>query len=399
MEDKQLNDKIEDSLADPVERLLQEKKPASNGKVLALLALLLALVAVAASGWQWWQAYSTGTDGVSQKEAVAQVQLRQERLAEFVSSFQSQLDAAESPVDQAVFSSLAEKVITVEQKIAGVQGQSAEDMASVAAVQGSVRSIEQRLSTAESGLINLAANSQNSSVELEIAEIDFLLRAANERLQLFSDPIAADLALQAADVQIAALNDPMFLSVRQRIASSRQALASVPRVDRVQLSARISELQSQVPGLPFQGEAISEPEPELPVDAGWWESLKQTLSSLVTVRRRVPDDRTLLSLDDKDYLRQGLWLQLESTRLALMRNDAGTYTASLARVDATLEQFFENGSSPVQAMLLEIAALKPIEIAPEMPDVSAAWTQLRQLRDSRRLLQSAPAVAVEDPVE
>jgi len=119
----------------------------------------------------------------------------------------------------------------------------------------------------------------------------------------------------------------------------------------------------------------------------------------VTVRRRVADDRTLLSLDDKDYLRQGLWLQLESTRLALMRNDAATYTASLARVDATLEQFFENGSSAVQAMLLEIAALKPIEIAPEMPDVSAAWTQLRQLRDSRRLLQSAPAVAVEEPVE
>jgi len=356
-------------------------------------------VAVAGSGWQWWQAYSTGVDGVSQREAAAQMQLQQDRLAETVSSFQSQLDAAESPVDQAALSSLGESISTVERKIAGLQGQSAEDMASVAAVQGSVRSIEQRLSTAESGLINLAANSQNSSVELEIAEIDFLLRAANERLQLFSDPIAADLALQAADVQIEALNDPMFLSVRQRIATSRQALAAVPRVDRVQLSARISELQSQVPGLPFRGESIAGPEPELPADAGWWESLKQTLSSLVTVRRRVPDDRTLLSLDDKDYLRQGLWLQLESARLALMRNDAGTYTASLARVDATLEQFFENGSSAVQAMLLEIAAMKPIEIAPEMPDVSAAWTQLRQLRDSRRLLQSAPAVAAEEPVE
>jgi len=399
MEDKQLNDKIEDSLTDPVERLLREKKPASNGKVLALLALMLAIVAVAGSGWQWWQAYSTGVDGVSQQEAAAQMQLQQDRLAETVSSFQSQLDAAESPVDQAALSSLGESISTVERKIAGLQGQSAEDMASVAAVQGSVRSIEQRLSTAESGLINLAANSQNSSVELEIAEIDFLLRAANERLQLFSDPIAADLALRAADVQIEALNDPMFLSVRQRIATSRQALAAVPRVDRVQLSARISELQSQVPGLPFRGESIAGPEPELPADAGWWESLKQTLSSLVTVRRRVPDDRTLLSLDDKDYLRQGLWLQLESARLALMRNDAGTYTASLARVDATLEQFFENGSSAVQAMLLEIAAMKPIEIAPEMPDVSAAWTQLRQLRDSRRLLQSAPAVAAEEPVE
>ena len=46
------------------------------------------------------------------------------------------------------------------------------------------------------------------------------------------------------------------------------------------------------------------------------------LSSLVTVRRRVRlKTSRLLSLDDMDYLRQGLWLQLESARLALMRND------------------------------------------------------------------------------
>jgi len=399
MDSKQLNDKIEDTLTDPVERLLQEKKPASSGKWVVMLALLLALAAVGASGWQWWQAWSTGMDGLSQQEAVAQLQMKQEKLTQSMSSFQAQLDAVESPVDSSEFSSLGEKLLTVERKITGLQGQSSEDSASVAALQGGVRSIEQRLSTVESGLTSLAAKSQNSSVELEIAEIDFLLRAANERLQLFSDPIAADLALQAADVQIEALHDPLFLSVRQRIATSRRALAGVPRVDRVQLSASLSELQSNVPKLPFRGEVIAEPEPELPADAGWWESLKRTLSSLVTVRRRAPEDQSLLSLDDKDYLRQGLWLQFESARLALMRNDGGTYTASLARVDATLEQFFENGSSPVQAMLLEVAAMKQLEIAPEMPDVSAAWTQLRQLRDSRRLLQTAPVVESADPVE
>jgi len=399
MDDKQLNDKIEDTLTDPVERLLQDKKPSSTGKWVIVLALLLAIVSVAASGWLLWQAYAAGADGVSRQEAVAQLQLKQERLANSVSTFEAQLDATESPVDPAEFSSMGEKVASVERKITAVQGQSTEGMASVAAVQGSVRSIEQRLSVVEAGLVNVAVKSQNSSVELEIAEIDFLLRAANERLQLFSDPIAADLALQAADVQIEALNDPMFLSVRQRIASSRHALAAIPRVDRVQLSAKISELQNNVPALPFRGEAVARPEPELPADAGWWESLKQTLSSLVTVRSRASEDQSLLSLADKDYLRQGLWLQFESARLALMRNDAATYTASLTRVDATLEQFFENGSSPVQAMLLELAAIMPVEIAPEMPDISAAWTQLRQLRDSRRLLQTAPAVEAGDPLE
>jgi len=82
-----------------------------------------------------------------------------------------------------------------------------------------------------------------------------------------------------------------------------------------------------------------------------------------------------------------------------MRNDAGVYASSLERVDSTLEQFFKQGAPAVQALLNEVAAMKQLEIAPEMPDISAPWTQLRQLRDSRRLLQSAPAVESEDSVE
>jgi uroporphyrin-3 C-methyltransferase len=399
MDSKQLNEEIEDLKTDPVDRLLQEKKPASSGKGVAILALLVALAAVGASGWQWWQTRLDDPADTTQKESMARLQDVQQQLANSVASFEAQLDAAESPLDAAEFSRRDERLRAVESQLGNIQGQSGEDKASMSALQGSVRSLEQRLSATESGLATVAASSQNSSVELDIAEIDFLLRVANERLHLFADPSAADLALQAADVQIEALNDPMFLSVRQRLASARQDLAAVPRVDRVQLSARLSDMQSEVPGLPFRGEATAQPEPVLAEDAGWWESLKHTLSSLVTVRRRVPEDQSLLSLDDKDYLRQGLWLQLESSRLALMRNDAGAYGASLGRVNDTLEQFFHNGSSEVQALLLEVAALKEVNIAPAMPDISAPWTQLRQLRDSRRLLQSAAPVESGDSIE
>jgi uroporphyrin-3 C-methyltransferase len=176
-------------------------------------------------------------------------------------------------------------------------------------------------------------------------------------------------------------------------------LAAVPKIDRVQLSSQLSALQLKAGNLPFRGETARAPEPELPVEAGWWESFKQTLASLVTVKRRVPEDQTLLSLDDKDYLRQGLWLQIESSRLALMRSDSNAYVGSLNRVSETVQQFFHNGSSGVQELLLEVESLKQINIAPEMPDISGPWTQLRQLRDSRRLLQSATAVENADPVE
>jgi len=394
-----LNEKIEDAVADPIDRLLQEKKTVASGKAIALLALLVASAAVAGFGWQWWLANSTDIEGASQHEALTLLQAKQEEMARSVESFRTQLDATATPVDPAEFSRLVEQLVTVERQTGDLQGQSGENIASIAALQGSNRSLEQRLFSVESGLTSVAAKSQNSSVELEIAEIDFLLRVANERLQLFSDPAAADLALQAADVQIEALNDPLLLSVRQRIATSRQALASVPRIDRIQLSAQFTEMQTLISGLPFRGEPTSAPAAELPADAGWWASLKQTLSSLVTVRRRASDEAAVLSLEDKDYLRQGLWLQLESARLALMRSDAGVYIASLDRVDSTLSQFFEDGSPPVQAMLLKVTAMQQVDIAPPMPDISAPWTQLRQLRDSRRLLQSATAVKIEDATE
>jgi uroporphyrin-3 C-methyltransferase len=382
-----------------VDRLLQEKKPASSGTAIAILALLVAMAAVSASAWQWWQTRQADPTEVTQKETLTRLQESQQQLASSVASFEERLGATQPSIDPAEQLRRDERLKTVENQLAGLQGQTGEDQASINAVQGSVRSLEQRLSATESGLVTVAAASQNSSVALDIAEIDFLLRTSSERLQLFADPIAADLALQAADVQIEALDDPMFLSVRQRIAAARQALAQVPEIDRVQLTSQITDMQSKVSGLPFRGEATAQPEPELPVDAGWWQSFKHSLSSLVTVRRRVPEDQTLLSLDDKDYLRQGLWLQFESARLALMRNDSSVYNGSLDRVSATVEQFFENGSSQVQALLLGVTALTQVDIAPEMPDISGPWTQLRQLRDSRRLLQSATPVEIVEPEE
>jgi len=400
MERKQLNHEIDNLTSDPaMDRLLQQKRPASAGTAIAILALLVAMAAVSATGWQWWQTRLTAPNEVTQKETLTRLQDDQQQLASSMASIEDRLGAVKSPIGADELSRQDERLKAVESQLAGLQGQTGQDQASISAMQANERSLEQRLSATESGLVSVAAASQNSSAALDIAEIDFLLRTANERLQLFADPAAADLALQAADVQIEALNDPMFLSVRQRIATARQALAQLPVIDRVQLAARITELQSKVSGLPFRGEVEAKPVDELPEDAGWWQSFKHTLSSLVTVRRRVPEDQSLLSLEDKDYLRQGLWLQFESARLALMRNDNDIYIGSLDRVNTTVEQFFQNGSSEVQALLLAIASLKQVNIAPEMPDISGPWTQLRQLRDSRRLLQSATPLENAEPEE
>ena len=148
----------------------------------------------------------------------------------------------------------------------------------------------------------------------------------------------------------------------------------------VQISAQIAGLQSSIALLPFPGETPGitfVPDQE---ETGLWQRVKNALKPLVKVRRRV-DESHELSLDDKDILRQGLWLQLESARLAIMRNDPVAWELSLARARSGLEERYDRQSRQVVEALSAINELAAVQMAGDLPDVSGAWRQLRLLRE------------------
>ena len=73
MDSKNTNEGIEHMTDDPVDRLLQEKEPASTGKPVAILALLVSLAAVSASAWLWWQTREAGPDDTVNQQAISRV--------------------------------------------------------------------------------------------------------------------------------------------------------------------------------------------------------------------------------------------------------------------------------------------------------------------------------------
>jgi uroporphyrin-3 C-methyltransferase len=103
----------------------------------------------------------------------------------------------------------------------------------------------------------------------------------------------------------------------------------------------------------------------------------------VTVRRSAEGEASRLTLEDKDFLRQGLWMQIESARLALMRHDQGSWDDSLSRARSVLERWFDDSSAEYRSVYGELAELLQLNIAPEMPDISGPWMQLQQLRQAR----------------
>jgi uroporphyrin-3 C-methyltransferase len=395
-----VNSEIGEQEFDPFAHDRGKDKPRKSSGGIAWLALLLAAAAAALSGYLWWLERASGAEDFGRQTAIQDLQRVQSGLEQSLREIESRLVLVEQDDGAAELSALKSGIEAAQGRAAEIAQRSADDRAAIEAIGTSLLGLDQRVAVAETGIAALAVRGDSPGKRMDLAEVEYLLRLASERLQLFGDPDSADRSLALADERLAALEDPLYLPVRQRIASSRRALAAIPVPDTVLLSERISNLQSGIPALPFPGErSAPKPVDETAADDGVWARFKRTMSGLVTVRRRVDQDARILGLEDRDYVRQGLWLQLESARLAVMRADAASWMLSLQRAGETLSSRFDRQAPQVGRAMAEVEALRQTQIVGERPDISAPWAQLRLLREGRVEPDDPPGAAGRETTE
>jgi uroporphyrin-3 C-methyltransferase len=264
-------------------------------------------------------------------------------------------------------------------------------------LQAAANAMQGRLQAAEAAVAGMSTRELDAGSELDLAEVDYLLRLANERLQLFSDPAAAGQALEVADMHLAALDNPMYLGVRQDIAVARRDLAAVEMPDYLEIARELDSIQEAVPSLSFRGGGSALSESAVVAEEGWWEKLKGVFSGLVTVRRSTEDESNRISIEDKDYIRQRVWLQLEIAHLSLMRRDQEAFRNSLERAQTSLSTWFEPGDRQYQAVSNQMEALLSTEIDVATPDITAPWSTLRLIRNGQARPAAQPLPVEDDP--
>jgi uncharacterized protein HemX len=358
--------------------------PKKRGGFTGFLALLLALAALALAGWNWWTAQKGGRGEPDMLSEVARLQAGDEELSLKITQLREQLDRLASGDVSAEFEALQRRLEADRAQMAEVERAMQEQLALSRSLQAATESVQGRLQAAEAAVSGLSTRELDAGGELDLAEVDYLLRLANERLRLFSDPEAADQALEVADMHLAALDNPMYLGVRQEIAAARRALAEVSLPPYLEIGRRLDAVQAAIPSLTFV-----EDESEAAASAGaestgddWWSKTKDTFSSLVTVRRSTGEDGRRLSLEDKDFIRQRAWLQVEIAHLALMRRDQQAFHDALERVDETLRAWFAPGTDSFDSVAAEVESLLSLQIEVEVPDITGPWSTLRLLRSS-----------------
>jgi len=371
-----------------------DDRPRRGRSGLALVALVVALGALAGTSWLWWRGQESRQAGTTQQDAgIARLDRRDAQLSAQFQELREAVDSLSSADREDTFAELQAGLAEDRVRLDRVERSLKEQEVLSRSLQSATDAMHGRLLAAEAILAQRQASQPDVQADLELAEVDYLTRLADERLQLFSDPLGADRALGLADRQLEAMANPSYFGVRQAIATARTDLAAVEVPDEPGIAARLDSLQESIGNLPFRTAAVAATAAAPAMEAGWWEKLKNVFAGLVTVRRSTDEENRRVSLQDKDYIRQQMWLQVEIARLALMRRDEPAFRAALTRLQDSLTEWFDPANGAVRTVTGTLRELAAVDIAVTWPDISAPWTMLRAIRPGQEARSALPAEA------
>lgn len=237
-----------------------------------------------------------------------------------------------------------------------------------------------------------------------LAEVEYLLRIANRRVQLQRDPGTAMAALESADARLRELADPGLTDVREQVARELAALRATPRPDIEGMAVQLSSLSERVEQLPVK--AARAPARTMPASSAdeaplsvqdWRQGLAQAwqaMKQLVVVRRRDEPITPLLGPEQEFAVREGLRLQLNAARVALLRQDSRLFDTSVQGARSWLERYFVVDDPGAEAMADTLRQLSGQPVVAELPDISDSLRALRDIMQKRGLDTDAEAQAV-----
>jgi uroporphyrin-3 C-methyltransferase len=334
----------------------------------AWLALLLVLALAAALGWSM---------------------LEQRRLQ---SEIDSRLQAVEAlgGRDQASFDELDRRLRQqLQDGLSRLEGSMGELASDSGLLGQSVEALRSELAAQRAELASYAAIDREDWL---LAEVEYLLRLANQRLVMAGDTGAAQALLGSADKILLELDEADLHGVRAAVAADLAAVRAVPALDiegvYLSLAALIEQAgQLKIFQLPEQSEQASPPPAEnwqARLQQGYEQALAK-LSSYIIIRRRDVPMQVLMDPQWEGLVRQNLRMLLEQAQVALLSGNGQLYRESLQRAQHWVAEFFESDGAAARAMYAEIERLREVEVEVQLPDLSRSLQALDETMRERLL--------------
>jgi len=328
---------------------------------LAIALVLILAIALALVAWQGWQRLDSQQQRIDELAQQAEGSASQQT----VSDLESRLDSGEAEREEAIQGTIDELRSELD----------------------SYRSdVDETLSEV---LDQLSQEQDTDERDWLHAEAAYLLRLANQRLQLEGDVDGAAALLRTADARLVDADNPALTPVREAIANELAALDAVPQVDRTGLYLALNAQQARISELRLSQEIEEQAVTsgiEQPPTGTFQRQLArfgEELKDLVVVRHHDEALEALITPEQESYLRQSLRLVLEQTQLALLNEEKALYDASIDKALQLLNDYYDTTREETQSVIARLEELQQAEVKPELPDISASQQELARFIENR----------------
>lgn len=342
--------------SDAAQAAARTSRRAGNGAVWFVLLVLVMVLAAAA--WFLFHEYTRHQDAL--------VNL-QEQLTQQQQALTARQESLEADIDQ---------------QIAQQQERVSEELSDIA---GRVENTDARL----------VALSNVNRDDWKLAEAEYLLRFADQRVLLERNSSNAVALAQTADEILRQLNDADLHPVRRALSTEIGELRLAGDIDREGVYLRLTALAQQIEQLPLVQSLAENDDPwlldeETPTETeSVWAKIKrganrllQKFSHHLRVRDHTQPVPAILAPDSQAYLRQNMRLMVEQAQLAFLRDEAQIYQASLEKAEAWLDTHFPLTPRSV-AVRAEISELQNVTLTQSLPTFAESTRLLKTYIEQR----------------
>lgn len=222
-----------------------------------------------------------------------------------------------------------------------------------------------------------------------LAEVEYLIRLANQRVLMERDVSGALSLLSSADEIVEQTSGIAAYELRESLAYDIANLKAVSDLDTDGIFLSLSAMASQVPELRRKQPELSSPR-QTQVENGEAQNFYQQFISLVSnifgrvlnsvdYRRDGVAITPLLPPKEEYYLRQNLILKFEMAQLALLRNDQPVYHTSLSEAKLWIVNHFIETDPRTIALVTSLDQLMEVEVDRSLPNISGSLRAVRGL--------------------
>jgi uroporphyrin-3 C-methyltransferase len=346
-----------------------EKKPTAKPVAAKLmwLVLIVALLALAVSLYQWQQRLTLQQSLQQNEVTVAAAVQRLDEQAAANNNLQRQLD----------------------QQLVGSKQQQQLQQQRIDKLQGQVDSQQRRL-------LSISTTSRDDWL---LAEAEYLIRLANQRLLMAKEVAGSLELLQAADTIAKELDDSALYFLRQSLAEDMAALRAISGFDLEGVYLQLGALAKQADSLRL----IALPELTANIETqaipeDWQQRLEyglqdawSKLGQYIQIKRRDEIYQPLLAPEYEAAVRQNIQLMFEQAQMAALAGKQRLYQDSLAKAKAALKNYYNLDTKATNEIIIAIEKLSTQPVAVSLPDISGSLQTIKNYLASLHMEKPAAA--------